>query len=130
MGGKFKKPRELHGVWSRKDNQTPKEIRHLYFNWYRMRMRCDPNPSKAMIKHHNWKNYGGRGIRVCDEWWNSFSAFLDWALSHGYRIGLTIDRIDRNKGYCPENCQWLTRSENTRKANYYRWHIKPFEKGV
>ena len=56
-------------------------------------------------------NYQDRGITVCDEWL-IFENFRDWALSHGYKEGLQIDRIDNDKGYCPENCRWVTPKEN------------------
>ena len=55
--------------------------------------------------------YQDRGITVCDEWL-VFENFRDWALSHGYKEGLQIDRIDNDKGYCPENCRWVTPKEN------------------
>lgn len=82
----------------------------IYNTWSSMRHRC-ANPSNI-----GWKRYGGRGIRVCDEWQQSFVAFKDWAFENGYTDGLTIDRIDRNGHYCPENCQWLTREDNSSKA--------------
>lgn len=53
-----------------------------------------------------------RGIRVCDEWDNSFTSFNDWAISNGYRKGLEIDRIDNDQGYSPSNCRWTTRVVN------------------
>lgn len=65
-----------------------------------------------------YKNYGGRGIFVCDDW-QKYENFRDWALENGYKEGLTIERIDVNKGYCPENCCWIPKgkqSNNTRRT--------------
>ena len=62
-----------------------------------------------------YASYGGRGIAICDEWKNDTKEFVIWALNNGYHEGLTIDRIDADGNYCPENCQWLTRSENSKK---------------
>lgn len=61
-----------------------------------------------------YSEYGGRGIKVCDEWKNSFEAFRDWALANGYTDDLTIDRMDTNGDYCPTNCRFITRAENNR----------------
>ena len=72
----------------------------------------------------NYKYYGGRGIKVCDEWKNNFLNFRKWALNNGYKENLSIERIDVNGNYCPENCTWITmenqlkNKQNTLKVIY------------
>lgn len=77
----------------------------LYNVWNQMKLRCNNK------NHQAYKDYGGRGIRVCNEWYDSIT-FCEWAINNGYEEGLTIDRIDNNGDYCPNNCQWITQKDN------------------
>lgn len=65
-------------------------------------------------KVNRYENYGGRGIKMCREWKNSFLAFYEWAINNGWKQGLQIDRINNNKGYNPSNCRWATLQEQSR----------------
>ena len=76
-----------------------------------MKRRC------TIPKDESYKNYGGRGITVCDEWLDPIN-FIEWALANGYKEGLTLERIDVNGNYEPNNCTWVTRelqNKNTRR---------------
>ena len=86
------------------------EPTRLYRIWIAMKKRCS-NP-----KSISYRYYGGKGISVCPEWASDYMTFKTWALTNGYQNNLTIDRIDHIGNYCPENCQWLTKSENSKKA--------------
>lgn len=82
-------------------------------------MRCH-NPKNAEYK---W--YGARGIKVCDEWRFNRKAFFEWALKNGYNETLSIERVDVNGDYCPENCKWIPLSEqplNTRNTKYITYN--------
>lgn len=61
--------------------------------------------------YHAYKHYGGRGIVICNEWKEDFQAFANWALANGYADNLSIDRIDVNGNYLPNNCRWATQKE-------------------
>lgn len=95
--------------------------------WVAMKQRCYNKKEKA------YKDYGARGIKVCEQWKNDFLSFYNWAMAHGYNDTLTIDRIDVNGDYCPENCRWAdqhTQSANTRKlkTNTTGWRGVSFHK--
>lgn len=108
-----------------KDNRTHgKTETRLYHTWCKMKERCN-NPN---IEHY--PEYGGRGIKVCDEWNNSFENFQEWAYSVGYDDNLngtqqSLDRIDVQGNYEPNNCRWATHKEqmrNTTRTVYIDYH--------
>lgn len=114
------------GCWAKekcrkmgKDNlKYPNAIPRLLSIWTGMKYRCN-NKNSA-----DWKNYGHRGIKVCDEWMNSFESFQSWAISNGYKDNLTIERKNVNGDYCPENCCWIENKEQVwNKTNTVRVDI-------
>lgn len=72
------------------------------------------------IKSKPYKNYGGRGIKMCNDWLNDVTKFIDWALENGYKKGLSIERINNDSDYEPKNCKWSTEKEqaNNRRTNH------------
>lgn len=82
-----------------------KERKRLKSIYNGMRLRCY-NENNV-----NYKYYGGKGVTICDEWLLSFENFFDWAINNGYNENLTIDRIDSEKEYSPDNCEWSTKKE-------------------
>lgn len=93
-------------------------LNNIYFN---MKARCYNS------NQWNYQYYGGRGIKVCDEWKNNYNSFYNWALENGYQDNLSIDRIDTNGNYEPSNCRWVTDKEqknNTRRNHYITYKGK------
>ncbi len=93
-------------------SEEEKRMRYCIYNVFgNMKSRCyKPN-------NKDYDRYGQRGITICDEWLNEPSSFYRWALTHGYKLGLSIDRVDNDKGYSPENCRFVTLKENNRNKS-------------
>ncbi len=95
------------------EQMMPKSSRRLYKIWHNMRYRC------GCPLDRKYDCYGGRGIKVCDEWDQSFEAFESWALANGYAADLTIDRINNRGDYEPSNCRWITMKEQQQNRRPY-----------
>ena len=85
-----------------------KRYHPLYSRWIDIKKRC-LNKNCA-----NFNDYGGRGIKICDEWFNDFQAFYDWAIANGFKKELQIDRENNDGDYCPANCRFIPQIENER----------------
>lgn len=83
----------------------------LYRIYHHIKDRCYNS------NNHAYKNYGERGIKMCQEWYKDFATFKNWAIHNGYTNELTIDRIDNDGNYDPLNCRWITLGENVAKSN-------------
>jgi len=104
-----KQGQRSHGL-SRENGKASR----LHSVWVGIRQRCN-NP-----KSDSYFRYGGRGIKICQEW-NDYKNFYNWAMSHGYQKGLTIERIDNDGDYCPENCTWIPQGkqmQNIQKSRF------------
>ena len=89
----------------------------LYSKWSGIKRRCyNENDS-------HYKDYGARGIGMCEEWEKSFSAFEKWAKESGYKDGDSLERVDVNKGYCPENCCWISMEDQAKNKRNTVWII-------
>lgn len=91
-------------------NLEGKSNTKLYRTWWGIKERCYKE------YHSSYKNYGAKGIKICDEWLD-FLTFYDWSINNGYNDTLTIERIDSTKDYSPNNCEWITLSENVARSN-------------
>lgn len=101
-------------TWARKYTDEERES-FLYTTWSGMKQRCyNPNAE-------SYPNYGGRGIKICDEWKTDYKAFFEWATTHGANKSLTIDRIDVNGDYEPSNCRWVGNQVQMRNRQYNRY---------
>ena len=91
-------------------------IKSLHTKYNHMKERCS-NPNNK-----RYDRYGGRGIKVCDEWLNDYYAFEKWALENGWSEGLAIDRIDNDGNYSPGNCRFVTAAENNQNRRTSRFY--------
>lgn len=103
---KFKERITKHKGWG-----TP-----LYNNWRAMKARC------SLASYHSYHRYGGRGINLTPSW-ESFKTFEQWAIQNGYEEGLTLDRINNNGDYTPDNCRWVTRKQQMQNTSSIKYNL-------
>ena len=101
--GCAKEEQNIHNLGEKRRTHGKTNTR-LYGIWSHMKSRCYLESEPA------YPNYGGRGITVCDEW-HDFQNFYDWAMANGYKSNLTIERINVDGNYCPENCKWIPKEK-------------------
>jgi len=116
--------RKLHKKYAKSDSRPGAKFHSLYNRWIHIKERCYKESSKS------YSEYGARGIKMCDSWKNSYLEFKDWALSSGFNPSLSgieqsIDRIDVNGNYEPNNCRWASievQANNKRNNRYISWY--------
>lgn len=110
-----------------KTEKTTHGGRHerLYGIWHGMKQRCYDKNNK------DYPKWGGRGIKICDEWKNDYASFRSWSVDNGYNDSLTIDRIDSEKGYDPSNCRWVDfHTQATNRKNIRSYVLNGEEKNL
>lgn len=119
--GCLKKEQDRHNLGESRITHGQSGTR-LYGIWEKMRNRCNVENNPA------YHNYGGRGIKVCEEWDNDFSKFYEWAMSSGYTDELSIERVDVNGGYNPSNCCWIPKPDQNKNKRNCRYVVVDGEK--